>query len=118
MRMPGATMQQGRDRYVGQMTLVVVWPMVCFSSFIFLLTFVIFIVSFTMNVNTNARCYDAAGEIGYMQWAKRCQSSFGLWYVFCSLSFFTNLYYFLVSFATSATAGSYDAAGEIGIQAK
>ena len=97
-RMPGATMQRGRDRCVGQMTLAAVWPMVCFSSFIFLLTFVIFIVSFTTNANTNARCYDAAGEIGYMQWPVVC---------FLFFVFFTNLYYFLVSFATNATAGSY-----------
>ena len=83
--------------------------MVCFSSFIFLLTFVIFIASFATNANTSAGCYDAAGEIGYMGQMMLVI----IWPVVCFffVCLFTNLYYFSVSFATSANAGSYDAQG-------
>ena len=52
------------------------------------------IVSYTVNANTNAGCYDVAGEIGI--WAKQQIASFGLWYAFFfSVVFFTNLYYFI-----------------------
>ena len=38
------------------------------------------IVLSTVNANTNAGCYDVAGETGI--WAKRRYLSFGLWYAF------------------------------------